>query len=126
MSLEKLTPPSKGITSHCRSENATPRRAPEPVPRSGHSHPEGGSHHAMVTRSSGQSGQPETSVDPPGHRLKVGDSVVAYNKKNIAIHGVVRWVGRKTAARNFQFDVVGIETVSHTLSLKFANFLLVI
>ena len=69
----------------------------------------------MNTRSKSKN---DSSVDPPQQRplnFALGDKVVVYNKKGIAIHGTVRWVGGKTAARDFKYPVMGIETVSNIL-----------
>ena len=40
--------------------------------------------------------------------LFFGDRVVVYSRKNLPIHGTVRWRGRHWS----QGDIVGIETVS--------------
>jgi len=49
-----------------------------------------------------------TSVDASPNVFKVGDRVVVYNKQNVRIHGVVRWVGKSPA----NSVAAGIETVS--------------
>ena len=48
-----------------------------------------------------------TFVDQP-LGVKKGDRVVAHNKKGVACHGTVHWVGRNTASRQFQFLMAGL------------------
>ena len=64
-----------------------------------------------------QPGGKQSYVDPPSHppRFKKGDRVVAFSKKDVRVHGTVRWVGRNVASRKFTITVVGIETVSTQL-----------
>ena len=51
-------------------------------------------------------------VDQPHQHFKVNDRVVVYNKKNIAVHGTVRWTGRRVQTRTLESNHIGIETVS--------------
>ena len=51
-----------------------------------------------------------TSVDQP-LAVKKGDRVVVHNKKGVACHGIVRWIGKNTVTREFQFPVAGLVMV---------------
>lgn len=51
------------------------------------------------------------------HRHKIGDRVVVFNKNEVAVHGVVKWVGSynhtvKKKQVSYSCRAVGIETVS--------------
>ena len=70
---------------------------------------------------SGRKNPVESSTDPEHlteHRHKIGDRVVVFNKKGIAVHGVVKWVGTHShmvKKKQVSHKAVGIETVSsHT------------
>ena len=47
----------------------------------------------------------------PQFAFSTGDKVVVYNKKNVRVPGVVRWIGKVTG-RGADFKAVGIEIVS--------------
>ena len=110
VSLEKLSPDREGSTLTKAPPGGQAYGASNmPELEQG---PKGVNSHEMTTRSKMKT-QDGSSVDPPPRQFAKGDRVKVYTKKGIAVHGTVRWVGRKTAAREFQFTVVGIETVSN-------------
>ena len=49
---------------------------------------------------------------PPTCMFKINDRVVVYNRKNVAMHGTVRWTGRDVQTRTLDTNHIGIETVS--------------
>ncbi len=57
-----------------------------------------------------------SSADKPP-RFKINDCVVVYNKKNVPMHGTVRWVGRDIHSRTLDTNYIGIETVSAICTL---------
>ncbi len=61
-----------------------------------------------------------TLFDTPP-RFKINDRVVVYNKKNVAIHGTVRWTGRDVQTRTLNTNHIGIETVSAVFSVPYIN-----
>ena len=113
VALDKLSPDSQGssLTKEPRGGNSYAKVA-------SHGPPEGGqSTHAANTKSRSQAisrheskGSCVDRLPPP--RFKLGDRVVAFNKKGIPVHGTVRWVGMSVASRKFTVTVAGIETVS--------------
>ena len=56
-----------------------------------------------------------TKVDPPSSKAesmyKVNERVVVFDKNNIALHGVIKWTGRKSRLGSEGIVHVGIETV---------------
>ena len=54
----------------------------------------------------------ESSVDPAPPRFVVGQHVMFYDKNGDKHYGTVKWSGRKTRTRSFEYPVVGIKTVS--------------
>ena len=52
-----------------------------------------------------------SSADKPPV-FKINDRVVIYNRKNVPMHGTVRWVGRNVYTRTLDTNYIGIETVS--------------
>jgi len=82
-------------------------------PSLGQRHPGSSNQHGMMTRSKEKNSV--SSVDAP--LLKMGDRVVAYNRKYVRVPGVVAWVGKMTTTgpNAVTFTAVGIETVSYCI-----------
>ena len=63
----------------------------------------------------GRSRPKESSVDPPP-RFKLGQRVVFYDKRGGKHYGTVRWTGKRSVSREFDYMLVGIQTVClHTI-----------
>ncbi len=56
----------------------------------------------------------ESPAHPP--QFTKGDRVVVHNKSGVAVHGVVRWAGNRTATRQFDVYILGIEMVCHIIN----------
>ena len=65
--------------------------------------------HADGGHPQGRPGSPHSVDLPPD--VKKGDRVEVHNKKGVAYHGTVHWVGRNTVTREFQFPVAGLVMV---------------
>ena len=59
-----------------------------------------------------QSKLPKGSSVDAESQFKVGERVIVYNKKNVAIRGTVKWVGVLSDGKEFRVSTVGVETVS--------------
>ncbi len=53
--------------------------------------------------------------------FKINDRVVVYNRKNVPIHGTVRWTGRNIHTRTLNTNHIGIETVSAVFTITYIN-----
>ncbi len=70
-----------------------------------------------------------TVVNPPAQgssvdkhpRFKINDRVVVYNKKNVPMHGIVRWTGMNVQTKTLDTNHIGIETVSAMSAITFIN-----
>ena len=54
------------------------------------------------------------TVDQPP-TVQVGDRVVLNNKRGVACHGEVKWMGTESAARKFGYPVVGMVMVRNRM-----------
>ena len=94
-----------------------PQQYQQRIPRQ----PSDGQTHQMMTRSKQQAGQSDScqpihqnlSPQPQRSQFKLSDRVVVHNKKGIAIHGSVRWMGNVQVGGE-KFPAIGIETVTYT------------
>ena len=76
--------------------------------------PPSGQHYTPQPKDRKTSSSTESSADPSKFIYKIGDRVVAFTKKGVPVHGVVRWVGIHSfmvEKKPKSFKFVGIETV---------------
>ena len=71
-------------------------------------------HHNQKYGLRSQSKPPKDSSVDAESRFKVGERVIVYNKKDVAIRGTVKWIGVITYGKEYRVSTVGIETVSAT------------
>ena len=75
-----------------------------------------GSPQSAQRRGGKQGPHMESSIDPhsthSSYCYKVGDRVVLFTKKGVAVHGTVKWVGVYRNKQEISHTAVGIETVS--------------
>ena len=77
--------------------------------------PPSGQHYTPQPKDRRTSSSTESSADPPKFIYKIGDRVVVFTKKEVPVHGVVKWVGMHSfmvEKKQKSFKCVGIETVS--------------
>jgi ubiquitin thioesterase CYLD len=75
--------------------------------------PPSGQHYTPQPKDRRTSSSTETSADPPNFIYKIGDRVVVFTKKEVPVHGVVKWVGMHSfmvEKKQKSFKCVGIET----------------
>ena len=89
VSLDKLHP------YHPLNAGATPHSPPPPNP---------------VPRQRREQAQ-TTSAEKPVYQYKIGDRVVAFTKKNVAVHGTVKWVGMYSYKTKPSDKAVAVEMV---------------
>ena len=117
MGLDRLSPDHQG-SSRIKVASSQSENSAKKFPTTNQQH-----QHEMVTRlkqktsNSLQRQASGTSDNALKSTFSIGDRVVVYNKKNVRIPGVVRWVG-KASDQGADFTAVGIETVSVFSGMK--------
>ena len=119
MGLDKLSPDRQGsrVKVSSSSQGVKNESSTRKSPILNQQQSDGSHQYGMVTRfrerasNAVQRQHSGSSVDPPRCVFSTGDKVVVYNKKNVRIPGVVKWIGKVTG-HGADFTAVGIETVS--------------